>query len=76
MIGCRSNKIEKVYVLPPKPERKEIQAPQDLQDYAQILNYYEHLVQEWEAWGAVVEEMVKWYNINASVKWITAFVRC
>ena len=59
MTGCRSNKIEKVYVLPPKPQRKEIQAPKDLQDYAQIINYYEHLVQEWEQWGAVVEEMIK-----------------
>ena len=59
MTGCRSNKIEKVYVLPPKPQRKEIQAPQDLQDYAQIINYYEHLVEEWEAWSSVVEEMIK-----------------
>lgn len=55
--GCRSNKIEKVYVLPPKPQRKEIQAPQDLQDYAQIINYYEHLVEEWEQWGELVEEL-------------------
>ena len=59
MTGCRSTKIEKVYVLPPKPQRKEIQAPQDLQDYAQIINYYEHLVEEWEVWGELVEEMVK-----------------
>ena len=59
MTGCRSTKIEKVYVLPPKPQRKELQAPQDLQDYAQIINYYEHLVEEWEVWGAVVEEMIK-----------------
>ena len=57
MTGCRSNKIKKEYQLPPKPERKEIQAPKDLQDYAQLLNYYEHLVQEWEAWGELVEEM-------------------
>ena len=57
MTGCRSNKIEKVYVLPPKPQRKEIQAPQNLQDYAQIINYYEHLVEEWEAWSELVEEM-------------------
>ena len=59
MTGCRSTKIEKVYVLPPKPQRKEIQAPKDLQDYAQIINYYEHLVEEWEAWSSVVEEMIK-----------------
>ena len=57
MTGCRSTKIEKVYVLPPKPQRKEIQAPKDLQDYAQIINYYEHLVQEWEKWSEVVEEL-------------------
>ena len=63
-----------MYVLPPKPQRKEIQAPQDLQDYAQIINYYEHLVEEWEQWSAVVEEMVKWYNAIASV--VTAYVRC
>ena len=59
MTGCRSTKIEKVYVLPPKPQRKEIQAPQDLQDYAQIINYYEHLVEEWEQWYECVEEMLE-----------------
>ena len=61
MTGCKTTEkiIQTKYVLPPKPQRKEIQAPQDLQDYAQIINYYEHLVQEWEAWSTVVEEMVK-----------------
>lgn len=61
MTGCKTTEkiIQTKYVLPPKPQRKEIQAPKDLQDYAQIINYYEHLVQEWEAWSSVVEEMVK-----------------
>lgn len=61
MTGCKTTEkiIQTKYVLPPKPQRKEIQAPQGLQDYAQLLNYYEHLVQEWEAWSSVVEEMVK-----------------
>ena len=57
MTGCRSNKIEKVYVLPPKPQRKELTAPQSLKDCAEIINYYEHLVEEWEAWSELVEEM-------------------
>ena len=61
MTGCKTTEkiIQTKYVLPPKPQRKEIQAPKDLQDYAQLLNYYEHLVQEWEAWGELVEKMVK-----------------
>ena len=61
MTGCKTTEkiIQTKYVLPPKPQRKELQAPKDLQDYAQIINYYEHLVEEWEAWGLIVEEMVK-----------------
>ena len=59
--GCKTTEkiIQTKYVLPPKPQRKEIQAPKDLQDYAQIINYYEHLVQEWEQWYECVEEMIK-----------------
>lgn len=55
MTGCvtTSHKIE----LPPKPERKEIEAPQNLKDCVQIINYYEHLVQEWELWGDTVEKL-------------------
>jgi len=45
--------------LPPKPERKELEAPHDLKDCVQIINYYEHLVQEWELWGDTVEELNK-----------------
>ena len=61
MTGCKTTEkiIQTKYVLPPKPQRKELQAPKDLQDYTQLLNYYEQLVQEWEAWGELVEEMVK-----------------
>ena len=61
MTGCKTTEkiIQTKYVLPPKPQRKELQAPQTIQDYAQVLNYYEHLVQLWEEWGILVEEMVK-----------------
>ena len=53
--GCQTTKQKNE--LPPKPERQEIQAPQTLKDCAEIINYYEHLVEEWEAWGELVEEM-------------------
>lgn len=53
--GCRTTKQKNE--LPPKPERQKIQAPQTLKDCAEIINYYEHLVEEWEAWSELVEEM-------------------
>lgn len=55
--GCAS-KPEKEITLPPKPERSEIKQPETLRDYAQIIIYYEYLVQEWELWGTTVEDMV------------------
>ena len=33
--------------------------PESVKDYAQIINYYEHLVQEWEQWYECVEEMLE-----------------
>ena len=54
ILGCRTTKIEKEIILPPKPQRQELKAPQDLKDIADILNYYEHLVQQWEEWGETV----------------------
>lgn len=53
--GCRTTKIEKEIVLPPKPQRQELKEPDSLSDIVQALNYYEHLVQQWENWGATVE---------------------
>ena len=61
MTGCKTTEkiIETKYILPPKPQRKELQAPQSLKDYAEIINYYEHLVQEWESWGCIVSDMIE-----------------
>lgn len=36
--------------------------PESVKDYAQILNYYEHLVQEWEQWSNTVSLMVENQN--------------
>ena len=56
MSGCRSTKQE--IVLPPKPQRQEIQAPTNLQECAEIIVYYEYLVEEWEAWGEAVDSYI------------------
>ena len=44
-------------VLPPKPERQEMPEVKTMADIATVLNYYEHLVQKWEVWGAAVEDI-------------------
>lgn len=56
--GCKTTKVEKEIILPPKPQRQELKAPQDLKDLADILNYYEHLVQQWEEWGSTVDTIL------------------
>ena len=56
--GCKTTKVEKEIILPPKPQRQELKAPQDLKDLADTLNYYEHLVQDWENWGERVEAIL------------------
>lgn len=53
MSGCiTKNKI----VYPPKPERQEMKAPETIRDYAELILYYETLVQEWELWAETVEK--------------------
>ena len=56
--GCKTTKVEKEIILPPKPQRQELKAPQDLKDIAELLNYYEHLVQLWEEWGDKAEKLI------------------
>ena len=58
-LGCKTTKVEERDItLPPKPHRQELKEPESIQDIANILNYYEHLVQEWENWGDSVETIV------------------
>jgi len=59
MTGCPTTPKNDGIKLPPKPTRQKIDAPQTLQDYARIINYYEHLVQEWEEWGDTVSLMIE-----------------
>ena len=59
MTGCKTTKIKNEIQLPPRPQREIQKAPQDLRDYANLINYYEHLVQEWEMWGDTVADLLK-----------------
>ena len=55
--SCASKpKVEKP-ALPPMPERQELAPIQTTADLVEALNYYEHLVQEWEAWGERAEAL-------------------
>ena len=58
-LGCKTPNVEERDItLPPKPQRRELKESESIQDIANILNYYEHLVQEWETWGESVETIV------------------
>ena len=56
MSGCATTRNE--FVLPPEPERQELKEPESLKDLALTLNYYESLLEEWEAWGAAVKRII------------------
>ena len=56
--GCVTKPKAEI-ILPPKPERVEMPEPTDLKDLANLLNYYEHLVQDWEAWGDTATRMIE-----------------
>lgn len=53
MSGCASVRTE----LPERPRREPIQKIETTQDVVDALNYYEHLVEEWEAWADTVEAL-------------------
>jgi len=41
------------------PERTEQKELETAKDWAELLVYYEFLVQEWEAWGKTVQAQIK-----------------
>ena len=45
-------------MLPPRPQRQELEIESE-KDIVHALNYYEHLVQEWEQWADTVEELIE-----------------
>ena len=53
--GCTTSTNTVDITLPPKPARSEIGEVKTLSDFARVLNYYETLVEQWEAWGDSVD---------------------
>lgn len=57
--GCKTTKEVEKIELPPKPQREILESPKDLKGIAELLNYYEHLVQQWEAWSKSVDAILE-----------------
>jgi len=60
--GCVS-KPKKEIVLPPKPQREVMPPVTSLKDVGELINYYEHLVQEWEIWSEKATTAIENSNI-------------
>lgn len=56
--SCVTIKNNDEIILPPKPERTEIPEITNLYDMVNVINYYEHLVEEWELWAESVEQII------------------
>jgi hypothetical protein len=67
MTGCASKPKAEI-VLPPEPQREELPDVQTVADLARTLNYYEHLVQSWEAWAESVKNIIGEKNPSQSGK--------
>lgn len=57
MAGCKSTAKNEI-TLPPKPTRSVMPEINSLKDLANVINYYEHLVEQWEEWGDTVTLMI------------------
>lgn len=57
MSGCVTTK-KATPVLPPRPEREELEPVKSIADMAKTITYYEHLIQEWEAWGETAVKII------------------
>lgn len=56
--GCKTTKVEKEIILPPKPQREVMEAPRTIAECAEVINYYNTLVKLWENWGERVEAIL------------------
>ena len=56
--GCVTAEKD-VTALPPMPERRILEPPESIRDYAEIIIYYDGLVREWELWGATVSSIIQ-----------------
>jgi hypothetical protein len=63
--GCVSKPKAEI-VLPPEPQREELPEVRTIEDLAYTINYYEHLVQSWEAWADSVKKIINVENPSQS----------
>lgn len=57
--GCVSKPKGPQKHLPPMPQRQELPPIETTADLVETLNYYEHLVQEWESWGLTAQAIIE-----------------
>jgi len=57
MTGCISKPRAEI-ILPPEPQREELPEVKTVEDLGHTINYYEHLVQSWEAWADSVKKII------------------
>lgn len=57
--GCVSKPKGPQKQLPPMPQRQELAPIETTADLVETLNYYEHLVQEWESWGLTAQAIIE-----------------
>ena len=62
IVGCKTVPKKQPIILPPKPERKEMPEVKSVKDFGLVINYYEQLVQSWEAWGEKAEKAIEESN--------------
>lgn len=65
--GCISKPRTDV-ILPPEPQREELPEAKTIEDLGLTINYYEHLVQSWEAWAISVKKIIGEKNPSQSGK--------
>ena len=61
MSGCQTEiPVQIEYTLPAEPTRQEIFIPENITliECITIIIYYEHLLQQWEAWGVTVKNII------------------
>ena len=59
IVGCKTTKeVEKEITLPPRPQRMEHKPVCSIKEAAEVIKYYEYLLQEWENYGDIVERTV------------------
>ena len=58
ILSCKTIPEEKKIILPPMPQREELQPVSSVQEMAEIIVKQEALIESWESWGRNVKELI------------------